>query len=368
MALPLSLTQPLRQGQLNIGAGWRAHFAPFNQALAVTNSSTLLGPTIYDYAVSKKFLDGTPVPPWTDLGWVTKFKFTPGSKIGTIMTGYRMAARAKYRGDVAEKLSFTFEESTRWAYKIATGNAVYNILATTQTAISDAPFAATGTPAIPMGASGYIATGLASGPTNGLPTLFVPSGSGALFPAGTYIVCDQDYNTSQFGFVGDAGANVFQGAVTDVDFIRKTSDYVAMVVQVVAGAAAGQDALILNQAFIGGGNNALSDTPNIAPSAGAKVQALVGYATRGGGTTITEWSGIFVLDTIDGSQLLRYYPRLAPDQEPGISSANVEGINSMQKYSLEAALEAMAFDDPWDGETVVSYEAYFPRGGQQISH
>lgn len=368
MTLPLSLTQPLRQGQLNIGAGWRAHFAPFNQALAVTNSSTLLGPTIYDYMVAKRFLDGAPIAPWTDLGWVTKFKFTPGSKIGTISSGYRMAARAKYRGDVAEKLAFTFEESTRWAYKIATGNAVINILATTQPSIGNSPFGSSGTPAVPMGASGYIATGLGSGPTQGLPTLFVPAGSGASFPAGTYIVCDQDYNTSQFGFVGDAAANVFPGAVQDVDFIRKTSDYVAMVLQVVPSAVSGQDALILNQKMVGGGNNALSADANTSPSAGAKVQALVGYGTRGGGTTITEWSGIFVLDTIDGSQLLRYYPRLAPDAEPGMNGANVEGITSLQKYSLEAALEAMAFDDPWDGETVVSYEAYFPRGGQQIAY
>lgn len=368
MTLPLSLTQPLRQGQLNVGAGWRAHFAPFNQSLAVTNSSTQLGPTIYDYMVAKRFLDGTPPVPWLDLGMISKFKFTPGSKIGTIATGYRMAPRAKYRGEVGEKITFAFDESTRFAYKIATGTAVFNLLATTQTATSSGPLSATGTAAIAMGASGYVATGLGTGPTTGLPTLFVPAGSGALFPAGTYIVCDQDYSTSQFGFVGDAGANVFPGAVQSVDFIRMTSDYVSMVLQVVPGAVSGQDALILNRPFAGGGQNALSSVANMAPTAGAKVQALVGYATREGGTTITEWSGIFVMDTIDGSQLLRYYPRLAPDTIPGFSAANVPGINSLQQYSLEAALEAMAYDDPLDGETVVSYEAYFPRPGQQIGY
>ena len=368
MGLPLSLTQPLRQGQLNVGAGWRVKFAPFNQALAVTQSSTLLGPTIYDYAVLKKYLDSAPPAPWLDLGWVTKFKFTPGSKIGTISTGYRMAARAKYRGEVSEKLTFTFEEQTRMAFKIATGCQIFNVLATTQSALSAGPFSATGTPAVAMGASGYIATGLGSGPTAGLPTLFVPAGSGALFPAGTYIVCDQDYNTSQFGFVGDSGANVFQGAVTDVDFIRKTSDYVSMVLSVVPNAATGQDGLILNQAFSGGGNNALSTLINTAPTTGAKIQAIIGYATREGGTYINEWSALFVFDSIDGSQFVRYYPRLAPDSEPGMNSANVPNISSLQTWDLDCALEAMAFDDPLDGETVVSYEAYFPRAGQQLGH
>ena len=64
MPLPRSLTQILRQGQLTVGAGWRAYFAPFNQALAVTTSSTVSGPTIYDLQVFAKFLDANfqPVP------------------------------------------------------------------------------------------------------------------------------------------------------------------------------------------------------------------------------------------------------------------------------------------------------------------
>lgn len=366
MPLPRSLTQPLRQGQLTVGAGWRAYFAPFNQALAVTVSSTVLGPTIYDLQALGKLLDANfnASPGWYDLGYTDNFKFTPGSKVGNIMTGYRGAIRAKYRAEVSEKVTFDFQEMSRMAMRISYGMQVFNLLATTNAAEINGPLSATGTPALAIGASGYSATGFAGTPSAGFPTLCVPAGSGALFPAGSMLVCDQDYNTAQFGFVGAAGANVFQGAVTNVDFVRMTSDFVAGVSGVFTGANAptGQDALVLTAPFVGGGNNALGTGP-VSPQAGSKVQAITGYAAREGGSFLTEWSAIFVLDTVDGSQILKYYPRVAPDTSPGMTSKNLQGANSLQGTALGCALDALAFDDPLDGETVVSYTAYYPHAG-----
>ena len=110
--LPSSLVQPLRQGQLTVGAGWRAYFAPFNQAYAVNQSSTAVGPSIYDLAVSGKFLSGAPPAGWSDLGFISKFKFTPGSKTGNIIAGYRVAIKAKYRAEVGEKLPQRFFHGT----------------------------------------------------------------------------------------------------------------------------------------------------------------------------------------------------------------------------------------------------------------
>lgn len=362
MALPKSLTQPLRQGQLTVGSGWRAYFAPFNQQLAVSQTSTSLGPTIYDLMVEGKFIDAPPPPAgWFDLGYVGKFKFTPGSKIGNVMTGYRGAIRAKYRAETSEKVSFSFMEMGHLQMKIATGTQVFNLLKTTVTQPSTlGPLSSSGTTAIPMGASGYQPTGLASGPTTGLPTLFVPAGSGSLFPAGSYIVADQDYNGTSFGFVGDAGANVFQGAVSSVDFIRMTSDYVACVRQVVPTAAAGQDALILTGPFVGGGNAPLGTTPNTVPTTGAKVQGIAGFSAREGGTFIQEWSAVFCLDTIDASQLMFYYPRIAPDAFSGFDATNLQNATAMQTYEMATSMDALAFDDPLDGETVVRYAAYYP--------
>lgn len=361
MPLPRSLTQTLRQGQLTVGSGWRAFFAPFNQALAVQNSSTQIGPTIYDLEVLAKLIDSTdsPSPGWFDLGYIRNFKFTPQSKTGNVIAGYRGAIRAKYRAETGEKMSMTFVEMSRTALRIATGTQVFNLLKSTAPASTVGPLSSTGSPATPMGASGYQASGINATATAGLPTLFVPSGSGALFSANDYIVCDQDYNGTSFGFVGDAGANVFQGAVTDTDFIRKTSDYVQRVTQVIAGVA-GQDALVLAGPFVGGGNNG-SGAATTSPQTGAKIQKISGYASREGGTYISEWSALFVLDTIDASQLLFYYPRVAPDVFAGIDAVNLQNATAMQTEELNASFDALAFDDPLDGETVVAYRAYFPQ-------
>jgi hypothetical protein len=370
MALPLSLTQPFRQGQLTVGNGWRSFWAPFNQQLAVSQTSTVLGPTIYDLEVTNKFIDTATGAPagWFDLGYVKEFKFTPASKVASISSGYRGAVRAKYRAEVAEKFTCMFAEVTHMSIAIATGCQVFNLLKSTAAASTTGPLSSSGIAAVALGASGYVAS---SALTNysGQPALFVPSGSGAAFAAGSMIVCDIDYS-NQFGYVGDAGANVFQGAVSDVDFIRKTSDYVNGVVAVVTagsgGAPAGQDALVLTSTFTGGGNAAYGVTPTTAPSsaAGSKVQAITGYAAREGGTFLREWSAVFVMDTVDGSQFLFYYPRVAPDTFTGFNTANVPGSSDAIKSSdLNASFEAMAFDDPLDGETVIRYCAYVPHAG-----
>lgn len=366
MPLPRSLTQPLRQGQLTVGSGWRAFFAPYNRQLQVASGNTSLGPTIYDLLVQNKLIDTQlqPATGWFDMGYVKNFKFTPQTKRGNVTTGYRGAIRAKYMAETGEKVSCTFGEVSHTTVRIATGTQVFNVIKTTVvTPSTTGPLSTSGVAAVAMGASGYLPTGGPSGPTQGLPTLCVPAGSGAAFAAGTMIVCDQDYNGTSFGFVGDAGANVFQGAVTDVDFIRKTSDYVNGVVSVVPTAFSGQDALILSSPFVGGGNAAVGVTPNTGPTTGAKVQTINGYVSREGGSAIEEWSAIFVLDTIDASQLLFYYPRLSPDVFAGIPGTNLQNATSMQTYDLDGSWDSLAFDDPLDGETVVAYRFYSPHPG-----
>jgi hypothetical protein len=366
MALPRSLTQPLRQGQLTVASGWRCFVAPYNRQLQVSSGNSALGPTIYDLLVQNKLIDTTlqPAAGWFDMGYVKNFKFTPQTKRGNVITGYRGAIRAKYMAETGEKVSCTFAEVSHTTVKFATGTQVFNVLKTTVATPSTlGPLSTSGTAAVPIGASGYLPTGGASGPTQGLPTLCVPAGSGANFPAGSYIVCDQDYNGTSFGFVGDAGANVFQGAVTDVDFIRKTSDYVNGVVSVVPTAFSGQDALILTSPFVGGGNAPAGTTPTTSPQTGAKVQGILGYVSREGGSAIEEWSAIFVLDTIDASQLLFYYPRLSPDVFTGIPGTNLQNATAMQTYDLDGSWDSLAFDDPVDGETVVAYRMYIPHPG-----
>lgn len=365
MPLPLSLQQPFRKGQLFVGGGWRGFFAAFNAALSASSNNTTAGPRLIDLQVQGPFNESAPPAGYFDMGWITEFKMTPASKIGSVRSGFRGAVRAKYRGEVGETFEFSFREMTRMAYKIATGSEVFNLLANPNAAASAlGPLSSSGALAVPVGASGYLVNGVAATLAANVPTLCVPAGSGAAFPAGSLIVADDDY-AGQFGLVGAAGINVYNGAVASdgsaVDFIRKTSDFVARVVLVVPNVVAGQDGLVLSKPFVGGGNASIG-TPLYGPGPNAKVQLIKGWLAREGGTYLTEWSGLFCCDTVDGSQIALYYPHVAPNQFKDFGTYQIEnaGTTDLTGYKLDCVMEAMAYDDPLDGETVVRYAAYYP--------
>lgn len=362
MALPKSLVQPFRKNELLVGAGWRGFFAPFNIAESVASNNTSIGPTLLDLQYQGPINSNSLSSGWFDLGWIKNFKLTPASKIGQVRSGYRGAIRAQYRGQVGEEFEFQFQESTRMAFKIATGTIPFNLLKNPG-ASTVGPLSGSGAQAVPLAASGYQANG--AGTTVGSPTLFVPSGSGALFSVGDILVCDQDYNPATYGLVGDVAAPVFQGQVTDVDYIRKTSDYVARVLSIAAGAVSGMDGLVLSAPIVGGGSGLTLPAP-VAPTATAKIQKIGGWACREGGTFITEWTAMFTMDTIDGAQILIYYPHVSISQFKDIATWTIEneGTTDQTGYGLDTMMEALAFDDPIDGETIVGYKAFYPRPGQ----
>jgi hypothetical protein len=250
------------------------------------------------------------------------------------------------------------------AMKIATGSEIFNLLSNpTATASQVGPLSSSGSAAVPIGASGYIATGFATVPASvGYPSMAVPAGSGAAFPVGTAIVVDDDY-ANQYGLIGYNGISVFKNAVTDIDFFRKTSDFVNRVVAVIPAALAtpSQDVLVLNGPFVGGGN-AATGTPLNSPSPNAKVQAIKGWTAREGGSTITEYTALFCLDTVDGDQIAIFYPHVSANQFKDIGTAQIENIGTtdLTQYTLECVMTALAYDDPLDGETVVRYAAFYP--------
>jgi hypothetical protein len=179
---------------------------------------------------------------------------------------------------------------------------------------------------------------------------------------GEYIVADLDYSPTQFGIVGAAGIPVQPNAVTDVDYIRKTSDFVSRCVGVLT------NALTLDQPFIGGGSGLTLPAPT-SPPAGSNVQKITGWAAREGGTYITEWSGLFVMDTIDAAQIAVYYPHVSIAQFKDLAAWAIENVGTTDEtgYEIQCSLNALAFDDPIDGETVVGYKAYYPRPNQNIA-
>lgn len=366
MGFPKSLQQPFRRGMLMVGGGWRGFFAPYNAELGIASQNTSIGPVIVDLQTNGPFNEYNMPDNFFDLGWITKFKITPASKIGLVRSGYRGAVRALYRGEVGESFEFTFRESSRLAWKIATGTEMFNLLVNQNATPSTVgPLSSSGAQAVPLGVSGYQVS------YQGKPTLFMPAGSGSLFAAGMYIVCDDDYNPANSGLVGSAGIPVWPNTVNDVDFLRKTSDFVARILQVVSstapGNATGQDYFILNEAFVGGGNSP-TGTPAPGPDGASKVQQIKGFAAREGGTYVTEWSALFCVDFMDTSQIVLYYPHVSTSQFKDFASWTIEnaGTTDLTGYELDCTMMAMAFDDPLDGETVVRYAAYYPSSGQDI--
>ncbi len=74
------------------------------------------------------------------------------------------------------------------------------------------------------------------------------------------------------------------------------------------------------------------------------------------------------MDTMDGSQIALYYPHLAPNQFKDLGSWQIEnaGTTDLGGYELDCVMEALAYDDPLDGETVVRYAAYYASPGNNI--
>lgn len=363
-----SLIQSLREGQISVGNGWRGYYAPFNKVAALAAVIQNVGPAMLDLQnggpFTEAYLNGKG---FYDTGFCRDIKTTNGTKFGAIKTGHRNVVRAMYAGDLDEKLEVTFAERSRIVDQISSGMQVFNLLKnSTFTGTLTSPLGASGTTATPLAASGYLPAGVPATSTAGYPTLCVPAGSGALFAAGEYIVCDVDYVPGQGGYQGDAAALAFPGQVQDVDFIRKTSDYVNRIVAVVPTVVAGMDALVLSGPFVGGGNNLIVGSTKSSPSASAKVQIITGTTRRNGGSKINEWTGLFLLDTEDGSQFAMYYPRLAPSAPKGLTASNITDATGLSEWGMNTEFQALAFDDPYDGEAVTSYLAYYPNAGQNI--
>jgi hypothetical protein len=349
MALSKTLVQPFRKNMLLIGAGYRAFFAPYNATTGSAVANTAVGPTMLDLQTAGPFNSTAPPAGWSDLGWVKDFKITPASKIGQVRSGYRGAVRAQYRGQVAESFEFKFRESSRMAWKIATGSDPFNLLN-----------GATPTTAGPLSASGAPKTGLVSY-TPGTTSLTVANASAIGVSGGMFIVADDDYNPAQFGIIGSAGVPVFKQAVTDIDYIRKTSDFVARVV------AVNGNVLTIDQPFVGGGSTNQAGNLYTSPNPGtANVQVISGWAAREGGTYITEWSALCILDTIDQAQIAFYFPHVSISQFRDVGAWAIEnvGTTDLTGYELDCVMECLAFDDPLDGETVVGYTAFYARPGQ----
>lgn len=331
MPISKSLVQPFRKPMVMVGSGFRGYFAPFVQGASPA-------PTLFDPARQGRFDTNSPPAGWFDLGWIDQFRRSPSGRIGQIRSGYRGAVRAQYRGEIGSSIEFEFREWGKLQMALAGGTTHFNILK-----------AAAGTPQQPLGGTPSLAVALGSGST--ATSLVLATGGGAQFAVGDIIAVDMDY-TGQSGFIGSGiqASFVPAASVSDVDYIRRVTFNVGLVKQITS------DTLTLEQPLLGG-----------VPSASAKVQSVTGFASREGSSFIQSWSAVFVVDAADGAQLYYYYPQLsiANEREDGTFDVENVGTAAVRGHSLRAEFNALAFEDPVDGETVVSYRGFFPAPGSQ---
>jgi hypothetical protein len=305
----------------------RAYFAPVNR--------TTQTPMLFDPAEMGGFsLDAPPVP-WISLGWIQGFTRKPASKTTAVLAGIPAATLAQVRETLEAQVSFEFLSWTKLTMALATGSQHMNLLA-----------AASGAGAAADGAHAAPAVVVQTGSTAAF--IALAATDAAQFSAGSMVALDVDY-TGQAGFVGTpvSGAYVRQ-ALTDIDYIRRVTFNVALVSGVTSAG------LTLAEPLPGG-----------APAAGAKVQAVIGFVDREGGSFYQEWSALFVMEGSQGERIFFHYPRL---QAIAGAEETAVPLNGTQRGGLERVLlkgqfMALPVTDPLDGERVLCYRSFLPAVG-----
>jgi hypothetical protein len=302
----------------------RAYFAPVNRSTQT--------PELFDPSQQGCFNLEAPPAPWIDLGWIQGFARKPASKSTSLLTGIPAAPLEQARETLETQVSLQFLNWTKLTMALATDSQHMNLL----TPASAAAPSACGAEALP-------AVNPQSGSTS--TSIQLASADAARFAAGSIIAVDVDY-AGQTGYVGSpiAGAFVRQ-ALADVDYIRRVTFNVALVSQVNA------TGLVLAQPLPGG-----------APAVGSKLQAIVGFVDREGGSFYQEWSALFVSQGSQGERIFFHYPRLQTmaGTEEAISPLNQKHQNGQSRILLKGQFLALPVTDPLDGERVVCYRSFLP--------
>jgi hypothetical protein len=249
-----------------------------------------------------------------------------------VLSGIPASTLEQARETLQAQISLQFLGWTKLTMALATGSQHMNLLSP---AIG-ATFAADGAQAAPavVPQAGSTASSILLTPTDA-----------SKFSAGSIVSVDVDY-TGQTGFVGSpvSGAYLRQ-PLTDVDYVRRVTFNVALVSQV------NSTGLALAEPLPGG-----------APSTGAKLQSVIGFVDREGGSFYQEWSGLFVTEGTQGERICFYYPRLqtmsgAEEMAVPLSAKNLGGH---ARVLLTGQFLALPVTDPLDGERVLCYRSFLP--------
>ncbi len=256
----------------------RAYFAPVNRALGQ--------PTVFDPSLTADFQMSAPPAPWIDLGWIEGFARKSESKYGALAAGSPATVQFQVRESLDATISLRFTSWSKLTMALATGSQHMNVItAATPASGSGNGSGSKGIPAVSLASSGSTATFLA-----------MASSDAAKFAPGSLVAVDVDY-TGQTGFVGSGVSAAYVSGATvvnsDPDYIRRVSFNVARVQSV------SSTGLTLSQALLAG-----------SPAATMRVQPIMGFVDREGGSFFQEWSALFVIPGDQGDRVFFHYPRL----------------------------------------------------------
>ncbi len=290
----------------------RAYFAPVNRAAQQ--------PVLFDPAQQGSFDLDHPPAPWINLGFIQNFARKAMSKSSAIAGGVPAAPLEQVRESIGAQVSLEFLAWTKLSMALATASQHMNAIA-----------------------PGAPAAAVQSGSTAS--TLVLSANDAAGFAAGQMIAVDLDY-CGQTGYIGSpiSGAYLRQ-ALTDADYLRRVTFNTALVVQVTGS--------VLHLALpLAGG----------APASGAKVQTIVGFLDREGGSFYHEWSGLFVMEGAQGERIFFHYPRLQPmaSAEESALPLAAKGQGRLERVALSAQFLALPVTDPLDNERIVCYRSFLP--------
>ncbi len=304
-----------------------AYFAPVNRLTET--------PTIFDASYAAAFVAARPTSPWIDLGWIDSFVRQSEAKMSAVRSGSPSVAQYQVRQTAGATVSFQFQQWSKLTMALAGGAEHMNVLVPASGASPNGSGGAAGA-AQSIVFNGIVATSAT--------TIALTSADLTRYAAGSRVCVDVDY-TGQVGFVGaGVSAGYVRSAASvnnDPDYVRRVTFNVATVQQVTASA------LLLAQPLIAG-----------TPVAGMKVQPLLGFVDREGGSFLQEWSALFVMSGEQGDSIFFHYPRLQPLQ--GAAEIATAMASPLERMSLGAAFRSLPVTDAIDGQEVFCFRTYVP--------
>ena len=305
----------------------RVYFAPVNR---VTET-----PSIFDASLAATFVPANPLSPWIDLGWIDHFVRKSESKVVAVSTGAPSVAQYQVRQTAGATVSFDFEQWTKLTMALAGGAEHMNVLVPAAGALAN------GSGGVAVGAQTIVFNG-----TVPVSQTFIALGASDLanYTAGSLVAVDLDYS-GQTGFVGSGVSAAYvknPAAVNgDADYVRRVTFNVGLVLQVTT------QGLQLAQPLIAG-----------VPTTGMKVQPLLGFVDREGGSFLQEWSAVFVMGGEQGDAVFFHYPRLQATQGPAETITAL--AKPFEQVALSAAFRALPVVDAVDGQEVFCFRTYVP--------